>query len=217
MNYAVARRNMVEGQVRSNRVTDPLVLRTLEEVPRELFVPNQLRGVAYLDEDIDLGNGRYLMEPMVFARLLQTAEIKTTEVVLDIGCASGYSAAVLARLASTVVALESDLDLAKRATALLAELSVDTVAVVTGALAQGDAAHGPYNVIVLEGAVAAIPDQLTRQWADGGRLLAVVAGESGVGRATLVVRIGDAFSSRIVFDANTAPLPGFQPKASFVF
>ncbi len=217
MNYAVARRNMVEGQIRSNRVTDPQLLQALEEVPREMFVPNQLRGVAYLDEDIELGNSRYLMEPMVFARLLQNAEIGGTDVVLDVGCATGYSAAVLAHLASTVVALESDADLAKRATALLAELAADNVAVVGGPLGQGDAAHGPYNVIVVEGAVAAIPEPLTRQLADGGRLLAVVAGESGVGRATLVIRVGDVFSSRILFDANIGPLPGFQPKASFVF
>jgi protein-L-isoaspartate(D-aspartate) O-methyltransferase len=217
MNYAAARHNMVENQVRTNRVTNPLVIQALEEVPREVFVPKQLRGVAYVDEDIDLGGGRSLMEPVPFARLLQLAEIGVDEVVLDVGCATGYSAAVLARLASTVVALESDAELSGRATALLAELGVDNVAVVTGPLAAGDASHGPYNVIVVEGAVPHIPTSLTRQLADGGRLVAVVGGESGIGRATVVVRTGETLSSRVVFDASVGPLPGFEVTAGFVF
>ena len=217
MTYAAARHNMVENQIRTNRVTDPAVLRAMEDTPREVFVPKQLRGVAYVDEAIDLGNGRTLMEPLIFARLLQTAEILETEVVLDIGCASGYSAAVLSHLASTVVAVESDADLAEQAKSRLAELSVDNVALVAGPLVAGDAAHGPYDVIILEGAVAEIPASLTAQLADGGRLVAVVAGESGLGRATLVARVGDVLSSRVVFDTTAALLPGFQAKSSFRF
>ena len=217
MNYAAARHNMVESQIRTNSVTNPLVIQALEEVPRELFVPKQLRGIAYLDEDIRLGGGRTLMEPRVFARLLDGAAIAKSEVVLDVGSASGYSAAVLARLASTVVAVESDAELAARAGAVLAELSVDNVAMVTGALAEGDASHGPYNVIVLEGAVAEIPQTLLQQLADGGRLVAVVAGETGVGRGTLVLRTGNTFSSRVLFDASVGPLPGLQAKPGFVF
>lgn len=217
MNYAAARHNMVEGQIRTNRVTNPSVIDALEKVPREAFVPKQLRGIAYLDDDIDLGGGRYMMEPVVFARLLQAADIQPHEVVLDVGCASGYTAAVLARLASTVVALESDPELAGRASAVLAEQSVDNVAVVTGRLTDGDAAHGPYDVIIVEGAVAEIPAQLIRQLAEGGRLFAVVAGESGVGRATLMARIGGAVSSRILFDAAARVLPGFEAAPAFVF
>jgi protein-L-isoaspartate(D-aspartate) O-methyltransferase len=217
MTYAAARHNMVENQIRTNRVTDPAVLRALEDTPREVFVPKQLRGVAYVDEAIDLGNGRALMEPLILARLLQAAEILETEVVLDVGCASGYSAAVLSHLASTVVAVESDADLAEQAKSRLAELSVDNVALVSGPLVAGDAAHGPYDVIVLEGAVAEIPAALTAQLADGGRLVAVVASETGLGRATLVARVGDLFSSRVVFDTTAALLPGFQAKSSFRF
>jgi len=217
MNYAAARHNMVENQIRTNRVTDPAVLEAWENTPREVFVPKQLRGVAYVDDDLDLGNGRSLMEPLTFARLLQEAGIIETEVVLDVGCGSGYSAAVLSRLASTVVAVESDADLAEQAKARLAELSVDNVAQVTGPLSAGDAAHGPYDVIVIEGAVAEIPAALTAQLADGGRLLAVVAGETGLGRATLVARVGDAFSSRVLFDTSAALLPGFQARSGFKF
>jgi len=217
MNYAAARHNMVENQIRTNRVTDPAILSALENTPREVFVPKQLRGVAYVDDGLDLGSGRSLMEPLTFARLLQTAEITETEVVLDVGCGSGYSAAVLSRLASTVVAVESDADLAEQAKSRLAELSVDNVALVAGPLNAGDAAHGPYDVIVIEGAVAEIPAALTAQLADGGRLVAVVAGEKGLGRATLVARVGDVLSSRVVFDATAALLPGFNAKSGFRF
>ncbi|HIJ38423.1 MAG TPA: protein-L-isoaspartate O-methyltransferase [Rhodospirillaceae bacterium] len=210
MNYAAARRNMVHGQILTNRVTLPRVIQALEDVPRELFLPKQLRSQAYIDDDVDIGGGRYLMEPMFFARLLQAADIQASEVVLDVGCGSGYSAAVLARLASTVVALECDDELASRANSLLAELGVDTVALVKGPLAKGDAAHGPYDVILLEGAVEEVPTQLTDQLAEGGRLLAVVSEENGLGRATLFLRVGDQLAHRVLFDATIAPLPGFQ-------
>jgi protein-L-isoaspartate(D-aspartate) O-methyltransferase len=208
---------MVENQIRTNRITNVAVLDALAAVPREAFVPKNLRGVAYLDEDIDLGAGRYLMEPLVFAGLLQAAEINPSDVVLDVGCGPGYSAAVLARLASTVVALESDNEMMVRSGALLAGLAVDNVAVVSGSLVEGDPLHGPYQVIVIEGAVPHIPDSLLGQLADGGRLIAVVAAKSGVGHATLVSRIGKVFSSRMVFDASVHYLPEFLRKPSFVF
>lgn len=217
MNYASVRHNMVENQIRPNRVTEPRVIEALSIVPREKFVPKQLRGIAYLDEDIDLGGGHFLMEPVVFARLLQAAEIRSDDVVLDVGCATGYSAAVLAHLASAVVALESDRDLVAQATALLAELSVDNVAVIAGVLSDGDAAHGPYQVIILEGAVPEIPPALLAQLSDGGRLIAVVTGGNGVGRATVVARIDGGYSRREIFDATIAPLPGSQRTPIFIF
>jgi protein-L-isoaspartate(D-aspartate) O-methyltransferase len=208
---------MVENQIRTNRITDIMVIDALDSVPREVFVPKQLRGVAYLDEDIDLGGGRYLMEPLVFAGLLQAAAIQKDDVVLDIGCGTGYSAAVLARLASTVVAIESDDEWVVRAGALLAGQAVDNVAVISGSLAQGDATHGPYHVIIIEGAVPQVPKVLLDQLADGGRLIAVVTEKSGLGCATLTTRIGSGFSSRVVFDASIQSLPEFQSKPGFVF
>ncbi len=217
MDFSVARHNMVENQIRPNRVTDARVLAALDSVPRELFVPESVRSIAYLDGDIDLGNGRRMLEPMVFARLLQNAEIQPNEVVLDVGCGTGYSAAVLARLASTVVALENDRALAQRAAKLLAEQKVDTVALVEGALATGDKAHGPYDVIVIEGAVAKVPDTLLEQLADGGRLVAVVARPGSVSQATLMLRIGSSVSARPLFEAGAALLPGFATRPGFVF
>ncbi len=217
MDYAAARFNMVENQIRTNRVIAPDVLEAMSELPRELFVPKQLRGIAYVDEDIDLGNGRYLMEPLVLARLLQLAQVRPSDVVLDVGCGTGYSAAVLARMASTVVALETDPDLATRAGGLLSELGVDTVAVVTGELRDGYPQQGPYDVIFVDGGVQEIPQALCNQLAEGGRLVTVVMRDDGFGRGVLLERIGGRFSRREAFDAATPLLPGFARAPGFIF
>ncbi len=215
--FAAVRHNMVEKQIRPNRVTDPRVIDAMEAVPRELFVPKSLRGIAYIDEDLEVAPGRYLMEPMVMARLLQAAEIEADDVVLDIGCATGYGPAVLARIAATVVGLESDPALAERATALLAELGVDNAAVVTGPLEEGYAAQAPYDVILIEGAVEEVPQAITDQLAEGGRLVCVVAGPRSVGKLTVFLRLHGGISRRTEFDAAVPPLPGFQSPPKFEF
>lgn len=217
MNFTVARHNMVENQIRTNRVIDPRVVEAMDTMPRELFVPEASREIAYLDGEIDLGGGRRLMPPMVFARLLQAAEIFPGEVALDVGCGTGYSAAILAKLASTVVALESDKVLAGRAGALLAQLGIDNVALVEAPLPDGDAVHGPYDVIVLEGSVPEVPAGLAGQLAERGRLLAVVGRPGTLGTATITVRVGDSTSTRPLFETRLAPLPGFAPRPAFVF
>ena len=217
MDFSLARHNMVENQIRTNKVTDGRVLDAIESVPREAYVPAAFRSVAYLDDDIDLGGGRSLLEPMVFARLLQAAAIQPNEVVLDVGCGTGYSAAVLARLATTVVAVESDRALAARASTLLAEQGADNVALVEGALEQGDKQHGPYDVIVIDGAVAQVPEALLAQLADGGRLVTITQRGAGLGEATLTLRVGDSYSTRALFDAAAKILPGFARRPGFVF
>jgi protein-L-isoaspartate(D-aspartate) O-methyltransferase len=217
MDFSVARHNMVENQIRTNKVTDSRILDAIETVPRERFVPDALKGIAYLDGDIELGAGRRLLEPMVFARMLQAAEIQPNEVVLDVGCGTGYSAAVLAHLASTVVALESDRALMHRASALLGELGVDTVALIEGALAMGDQAHGPYDAIIVEGAVGRIPDALTAQLAEGGRLVAVISRPGAVSQACLSLKVGNSISTLPLFEASAALLPGFAEHRGFVF
>ena len=215
--YAAARTNMVKSQIRPNKVTDPLIIEAMGDIPRERFVPESHLGVAYVDEDIAIARGRYLMEPMVLARLLQAAEIKETDVVLDIGCATGYSAAVIARLANTVVALESDRDLAAAAQRLLSELDVDNAVVIEADLRQGYAEQAPYDVILFDGALAHIPDDICTQLAEGGRLVAVVENAAGMGRAILVARREGVLSRRVLFDAAIPPLPGFAAEAGFVF
>jgi protein-L-isoaspartate(D-aspartate) O-methyltransferase len=215
--FATARLNMVESQIRTNGVHDPAILAALGELPRERFVPEAFRGNAYLDEDLRIREGRYLMEPLVLARLLQMAELGAEDVVLDIGCGPGYSTAVLARLSNTVVALEEDPELAAMAVSNLAALDIDNIAVVEGKMAKGYPEQAPYDVIFLGGAVSRIPEALLDQLADGGRLVAVVTDGDGVGKATRVVRSGAFFSRQILFDACVPPLPGFESAAEFVF
>ncbi|MFQ5959339.1 MAG: protein-L-isoaspartate O-methyltransferase [Alphaproteobacteria bacterium] len=215
--HAAARLNMVDNQIRTNKVTDSRVLQAMAEVPRELFVPKKLQGIAYVDEDLAVAPGRYLMEPLVLARLLQAAAITAGDVVLDVGCASGYSTAVLARLAATVVAVESDAELGERASALLSELDADNAVVVAGPLEAGYAKQAPYDAIVIGGAVEEVPAAITDQLAEGGRLLAVVTGGSGVGKGTLMLRVHGGLSRRVLFDAAVPPLPGFARARGFVF
>ena len=217
MNFAAARFNMVENQLRTNRVIDPRVRQAMAEVPRENFVPKSLRGVAYLDEDLALGNGRTLMEPLALARLLDAARVGSGDVVLNIGDATGYSSAVLARLAQTVVALECDMEWVAKATQALSDLGVDNAAVVRGPLDQGFTAQAPYDVIIFSGAVSEVPMGVCRQLSEGGRLLAVVDVGRGIGRGTLIVRVGDSWGRRSLFDARVSLLPGFQGQGRFVF
>ena len=215
--YATARANMVEGQVRPNRVTDPLLIDAMATLPRELFVPKALRGMAYVDEDLPIGNSRYLLQPMVLARLLQGAQIQPGDVVLDVGCGPGYSTAVIARLANTVIGLECDPDLGRTATGLLAQLGVDNTVVLDGALTEGHPPQGPYQAIVLNGAVAEIPETLRRQLSDGGRLVGIVGASTVMGKAMLVSRFGDAYAERELFEAAVPYLPGFEPRPAFQF
>lgn len=217
MDFTAARLNMVENQVRTNRIADEALIAAMSEVPREVFVPKPMRGFAYVDDDLDVGGGRFLIEPLVLAKLLQGASIKPTDVVLNIGDATGYATAVTAKLAQTVVALECDGDWCGRATASLGDLGIDNAAVVQGALDQGFAAQAPYDVIVFSGGVAEVPQAVCRQLADGGRLVAVVDAGTGAGKGTLVVRVGDTFGRRVLFDATTPMLPGFEIGARFVF
>lgn len=206
---------MVLSQLRPNRVTSDRVAEAMDTVPREEFVPKELRGVAYLDEDLEVAPGRFIVEPRVFGRLLQEADIKSTEVVLDIGCGTGYSAAVLGFLAQAVVAIESDPALVETASATLSRLECDNVAVVDGALADGNAKQGPYNVIHINGAISSAPQSLLDQLAEGGRLVCVLGSNPGV--ATVYRRQGDRFFPRAAFDASVPALPDLMSVASFEF
>ncbi|WP_096702122.1 protein-L-isoaspartate O-methyltransferase [Magnetospirillum sp. 15-1] len=218
MDYAGARFNMVENQIRTNKVHDLQVSGAISSTPREAFLPKAMRGFAYVDEDVSIGGGRFLIEPLVLARLLQAAGVRSTDVALVIGDATGWASAVLAKLVSTVVVLESDTDLAGRATQALSDQGIDNVAYVTGDMAAGYSAQAPYDVIVYAGAVGEIPAGLCRQLSDGGRLVAVVdSGTKGAGKVVQVVRVGDTFGRRPLFDASTPYLPGMAPKPGFVF
>ena len=216
MDFAAARQNMVDCQILPNRVDDQRIVAALLKIPREKFVPDNLTGIAYVDETVPLGGQRYVMEAMVVARLLQTAALNAEDVALSIGCGTGYATAVLAQIVDTVVAVEPDKGLAQKANENLAAIGLDNVAVVEGKLEDGNIDQGPYNVIFFDGAVQTVPDAICDQLAEGGRLVAIVAGER-VGTAYLYSRFGGVISKREVFDAGTPLLPGFRKQKSFVF
>ncbi|MEE9210577.1 MAG: protein-L-isoaspartate O-methyltransferase [Kiloniellales bacterium] len=217
VDFAAARLNMVESQLRTNKVTNLRLLGAFESVPRELFVPEPLRGIAYIDEDVALGGGRYVMEPRVLARLIQAAQPGPEDVALDLGCGSGYATAILSRLVATVVALEDDATLAAAANRTLGKLEIDNAVVVKGRLTEGYPKQAPYNVILLGGAVAEVPAAIADQLAEGGRLVTVVSAGPGLGRATLMRRDGGVISSRVLYDAALPVLPGFEAEPGFVF
>lgn len=215
--YARARFLMVEGQVKPNKVTDEGVVDAMLEVPRELFVPKSLRGVAYVDEDIQMAPGRYLVEPMILARLLNEATVQSTDIALDVGGGTGYSAALLARLASTVVAVEGDGELVGQATSTLQQLGVDNAVVVEGDPKAGYPEQAPYDVILINNSVPEVPQALLDQLADGGRLVTVVSESGHLGKAMIYRRIGDTISHRQLFDASTPTHPAFERKPAFEF
>lgn len=216
--FALARRNMVEGQLRPNRVSDAGLLAALGELPRERFLPEGLRPVAYADDDVPLGKGRFMMEPMVLARLIQVLQPQGDDKALVVAAGRGYGAALLARLAKSVVAVEADADLAAGAQQVLRDLGVTGVQQVTGEAEQGAAASAPYDIILIEGAVHEVPKAIADQLAEGGRLATVIADPSGaLGVAHLFVKQGGVVSGRPLFDAGTPPLPGFARPARFTF
>jgi protein-L-isoaspartate(D-aspartate) O-methyltransferase len=212
--FAAARRHMVDGQIRTTDVTDLRVISAMLEVPRERFMPPASAMLAYLDLDVPVGGARRLLRPMVLAKLIQAAELEATDRVLDVGCATGYAAAVLSRIVSRVVALEQDAGLAKTASdSLSAQPNVD---VVSGALAAGWAQGAPYDVVVLEGATEIAPETLCHQLKDGGRLVCVLGSGPG-SKAMLYTRSDGEAGGRPIFDASATLLPGFAKKPVFAF
>lgn len=216
MDYAAARANMVDRQLRPNRIDDPRVLAAMGEVPREAFVPRGLRGVAYSDEDLDFGDGRRLVEPLALAKMLQAANVRPEDTALVLGCDTGYCAAVLSRLASTVFLLAEAGSDAEALDRKLTDLGYDNIVVRAGDPRRGLPDLAPFDVILLAGAVLEEPSHLLDQLADGGRLVAVVM-QGFAGKVTLWERFGDAVGAVTPFDAAIPPLPALVPAPRFVF
>ena len=217
MDYARARINMVESQLRPNRIDDRPLLHAMLNVPRERFAPKALAGVVYADEDLRLPDGRYLIEPLVLARLIQSARVGREDVVLVLGCATGYAAAVLARLAGTVILLVPDEASATKVEPLLDELGADNVVVTTGSdPSAGHPSQAPFDVILLTGSVDKVPPALLEQIGEGGRLVAVVADER-VGRGVLFTRLHRVIGQRMLFDAQIPRLAGVIREPEFAF
>jgi protein-L-isoaspartate(D-aspartate) O-methyltransferase len=207
---------MVESQVRANDVTDIRIHEAMRDVPRERFVPAAKRGIAYADGAVEVVANRYLLEPRTFSKLLQLAQINSTDSVLDVGCVTGYSTAVIARLAGKVIGLEQDADLVRIASDMVPAVGATNITIVQGSLADGHRAGAPYNAILVNGAIEAAPEALLEQLAEGGRLVAVVqSGEQS--RAHLYLRQNGRIGSRVAFDAWAPLLAGFRHKVGFVF
>jgi protein-L-isoaspartate(D-aspartate) O-methyltransferase len=215
--FADARNRMVDGQIRPNRVTDPRILAAMREIPREMFLPPALRPVAYVDDDIQLGGGRVLMEPLVIARLVQLLAPIEGDRALVVAAGVGYGSALLAACGARVIALEEDPALLG-----LAQAALDTVApsvrLVSGPLAAGWPSGAPYDLILLEGAVPRIPPVLGQQLrADGGRLATVRAEPGTIGQVVLAEPTPAGLSAQPMFDCATPLIPSLVPKPGFVF
>jgi len=211
---AEARRRMVENQLKPNRITDPRLLAAMGAVPRERFVPPTLRNVAYVDEDLPLGDGRFLIEPLALAKLIQAARIGPEEVALVIGDATGYAAAVVARLAGTVILLVGEAQEAAALDRLLPEVGADNLVVQVGDPRDGLPSQAPFDVILVVGAVRAVPRSLLDQLAPGGRLVTVLA-DGRPGEVTVFERTPHGVGRRVVDDAMVPELPAFRPPPVF--
>jgi protein-L-isoaspartate(D-aspartate) O-methyltransferase len=220
--FAAARRMMVDGQVRTSDVTDLRIVAAMLELPRERFVPEGKADLAYLDFDIAVKEAsagepaRRLLKPMVLAKMVQAAEVEASDHVLDVGCATGYSSALLSRLARSVVALEEDEALARLARENLKAVGAANVTIVTGPLTEGWPAAAPYDVIFVNGATEIVPQELARRLKAGGRLV-VVLGRAPASQAMLYRCVGGDISGWPIFDAAAPVLPGFAAPPAFVF
>ncbi|MEM1064923.1 MAG: protein-L-isoaspartate O-methyltransferase [Pseudomonadota bacterium] len=213
--YAHRRRMMVDTQVRPSDVTKFPIIDAMLTVPRERFVPAAKREAAYVGENVDLGNGRVMLDPRTLSKMLDAIDLQPDSLVLDVGAGLGYGAAVMARLAEAVIALEEDPDLAAEAESALGDYAADNVAVVSAPLADGAAKHGPYDAIVVEGAVEHVPAPLTDQLKDGGRIAALFM-DGALGVCRIGHSIDNVVSWRDAFHAAAPILPGFKKRTDFV-
>lgn len=214
--YAAQRFNMVESQIRTCDVPDPRIQHAMLEIPRERFVPAAKRALAYAETAVEVVPGRFLLEPRTLAKLLHLAEINPADRGLVVGGTTGYSAAVLGRLAEHVTALETDADLVRIGSEMLPAIGAVNVEVVQGGLAEGHKRSAPYDIILIDGGVESVPEALLGQLAEGGRLVTVIQ-DGTQGRAHLFVRRGAHVGERPDFDASAPLLPGFRKAVGFVF
>ncbi|MBZ9653584.1 protein-L-isoaspartate O-methyltransferase family protein [Phyllobacterium lublinensis] len=220
LNFEELRIKMVDNQLRTTDVTDKPLLQAFLDVPREKFVPAAREPLAYIDDDVLLATtdsgARYLMQPSPFAKLLQLATIQPGDTVLDVGCATGYSSAVISRIASKVVAVENEPELADVARSVLPSLGIENVDIEQGPLQAGCPAKAPFDVIIIEGSVDQVPGTLFEQLKNGGRLV-VVEGAGNAGKSMLYLKNEGIVSGRRAFNSAVKPLPGFKKVAEFEF
>ena len=213
-----ARKIMLESQIRPNKVIDEKVLSAFSEIPRELFVQKSMRDIAYIDEDLPLSNGRYLMEPMILARLIQSLELSVFDNVMIIGVGTGYSAAIISQIVTSVIGIESRANLIQKAENNLTSLDITNAVLFKERLQDGFSKEAPYNAILIDGGVSFVPDSILNQLANDGRLVSIYRSEAGTaGEACLWMRAGRKFSRTCLFNAQVPTLEEFKAKQEFSF
>ena len=216
--FSQARQTMVDCQIRPTKVTDEKIIDAFASVPREAFVGRNQRAIAYVDEDLPLPGGRCMMEAMVLARLIQALAVGKDDNVLVVGAATGYGAAIMARLAGSVIAVETRTQMVEKAQETLVSIGTDNAVAIKGRLTEGFANEGPYDAILIEGAVETMPERILEQLGNGGRLVAVWRPEdAAVGVASIWTKAGNEFVRKPLFDAQVPVLDEFRCKRDFVF
>ena len=207
--FEVARINMVKSQILPNRIKNGALVDIVMEIPRHIFVPEDKQGIAYIDGSLPVGGGRYILPPMVFAKMIEALDIKGDESALDIACGTGYSSAVLANLCKKVFSVESNKDLASKAHLNLNRLGIGNVIIISNILTEGHEEGAPYNVILINGAVKEVPSNIFNQLAEGGRLVTVVSKTVNSGSIVVFHKINGNISSGEVFDINLPIIEDF--------
>ncbi len=217
--FSQARTNMVDGQIHTAGVVDPRILQAFETIPRELFVPEKSQSIAYTDEDIEIGQGRFLLEPITHAKMIQAVQPKKSDIVLDIGIGAGYSSAILSPMVTTIIALETNKRQIDKASRLWNKIGACNIALIEGKLENGVPDQAPYSLIVINGAVSEVPETVLNQMETNGRLITIVKKPGQpIGRATLFMKSkSGTISSKPLFDAAVPFLKGFEPKPQFEF
>lgn len=217
MDYKTARKAMVDCQIRPSDIMNTALINTMLEIPREIFLPNAKKSIAYIGEHIDLGSGKYMLDPRIFAKMIEALDLQPTDYVLDIGCTTGYSTAVLGNLVQTVVAVDSSHDFTSLTETNTKLLNLNNCVFTTSDLSKGCAQYAPYDAIFINGAIANTPQALLEQLCpEKGRLVTISANSDG-SYCTLWRRKQDSFSSQRLFDAIAPILPEFSPEPAFVF
>ncbi|MEM9584983.1 MAG: protein-L-isoaspartate O-methyltransferase [Pseudomonadota bacterium] len=214
IDFATNRTMMVDTQVRPSDVTKFPIIDAMLSIRREVLVPATRRDVAYADTNISIGPSRVILEPRSLGKMLDVLDVQSSDMALVIGAAYGYSSAVLARMCETVIAVESDADIASAAETALLEQGADNVVVLEGELSAGAAKHGPYDVILIEGAVERVPDALEHQLKEGGRIVAIFAGDAA-GECRLGIKADGRVNWRLAFHAGAPIMPGFEAEKTF--
>ncbi len=217
--FSQARVNMVDCQIHTSGIVNSEVLNSFGTVPRELFVPEKMRDIAYADESLDIGQGRFLLEPAIHAKMIQAANPVQDDVVLDIGSASGYSSAILSPIVTTIIALENNKRQMDKAIKLWNQTGACNIALIEGELAKGVADQAPYSLIIINGAITEVPKKILGQLSVGGRLVTIIKQQnSPVGRATMFLKSdGGSISSKVLFDASAPLIGGFEKETAFNF